>query len=132
MTNRFHLLVLLLVVSTIKVSAQSARIDSAGFFKDERVINMTLSTDFKNLISNKKKMQDQPATITIQLPDKSTYAGDVNIRARGITRKETCNMPPLLANFKSSVSGLSSLNKLKLVCGCNTSADEERLVLKEY
>ena len=112
--------------------SQNAKVDSVAFFTDESVIKMTLSTDLKALIANKMKMLDQPATITIQFTDNSKYTGDVNVRARGISRKETCNMPPLMVNFKSSVSGLTPLEKLKLVCGCSTSAEEERLALKEF
>jgi hypothetical protein len=38
-----------------------------------------------------------------------------------------------MLNFKTPNSGgLRPLHKLKLVCGCNTSTDDERLALKEY
>ena len=121
----------LLLISFHSIS-QNAKVDSFAFFTDVTVIKMTLSTDLKALTANKMKMQDQPATITMQFADNSKFTGEVNVRARGISRKETCNMPPLMVNFKSSVSGLSRLDKLKLVCGCSTSAEEERMALKEY
>ena len=93
---------------------------------------MNLTTDLKNLLARKMKMQDQPATITIHFPDSSTFSGNVFVKARGVTRKETCTMPPLMVGFKSSASPLSSLNKLKLVCGCSASSNDEQMVLKEY
>ena len=37
-----------------------------------------------------------------------------------------------MVDFKNFASGLSSLKKLKLVCGCSTTSEEERLALKEY
>src|SRR5215813_7115323 len=87
------------------------KVDSSKFFKDDAPVEMTLSTDIKKLISNKLKMVDQPATVTMRFPDGSSFTGDVNIRARGITRKETCNMPPTLIDFKKgSETGLSSLH----------------------
>ena len=132
MTNRINFLLFFLLIGFINISSQSAKVDSVAFFKDAGIINMTLSTDMKGLIANKMKMQDQPATITIHFPDSSKFSGNMNVRARGLTRKETCNMPPLMVDFKSSSSGLSSLNKLKLVCGCSTSSEEERLALKEF
>ncbi len=133
MRRQFSLLpLLLLFVSTISFS-QSEKIDSVGFFNDDQVIKMTLSTDMKNLVAKKMKMEDQPATVTITMPDGKSFNGNVNVRARGITRKETCNMPPLMVDFiKGSTSSLSSLHKLKLVCGCSSSSDEERLALKEF
>ena len=132
MKSRFGFLAIALLLIAFNAFTQNAKIDSVAFFTNDKVIKMTLSTDLKALIANKMKMQDQPAKITMQMPDNTSFTSDVNIRARGLTRKETCNMPPLMINFKSSVSGLSPLDKLKLVCGCSTSAEEERLALKEY
>ena len=122
----------LMLFILLKAFPQSATIDDKGFFTDEKVIKMTLSTDMKNLIAKKMKMEEQPATVTFTLPDGASYTGNVNVRARGITRKETCNMPPLMVNFKATETPLSSLEKLKLVCGCSASSEEERLLLKEY
>jgi len=132
MRIRSFLPMLLLFLIPFKSFPQSAKIDSVGFFTDDRVIKMTLSTDLRNLIAKKMKMEDQPATITIALPDGASYTGNVNVRARGIKRKEVCNMPPIMADFKASESALSSLEKLKLVCGCSSSSEEERLALKEF
>ena len=132
MNTRFIFPVLSFLFISFQSFSQETKIDSIGFFKDESVIKMTLSTDMKGLIANKMKMQDQPAAITLQFADNSIFAGDVTIRARGITRKETCNMPPLMINFKNSGSAIRPLDKLKLVCGCGNTAEDERMALKEY
>ena len=124
------LLLLLLPAALFTASAQPAKVDSVNFFKDDRTIEMTLATDFKKLFAGKMKMAEQPATVTLRFPDSATFSGDVSIRARGITRKEICNMPPTMINFKNSSSPeLSPLHKLKLVSGCNTTAEEEHLAL---
>ena len=133
MKKYFLLLTLLLPGFFLNANAQTSKVDSLKFFTDETTVEMTLSTDIKKLISNKLKMVDQPATVTMRFSNDTSFTGDVNIRARGITRKETCTMPPTLIDFKKgSASGLSSLHKLKLVSGCSTSSEEERLALKEY
>ncbi|MFI5133570.1 MAG: hypothetical protein ACHQEB_04500 [Chitinophagales bacterium] len=132
MRKHILLLLLLLPVSFLSAFAQTAKVDSVAFFNDDRTIEMTLSTDFKKLIAEKLKMGEQPATISLRFPDSSSFSGDIVINARGLTRKETCNMPPLMLDFKNSSPGLKPLHKLKLVCGCGTTADDERLALKEY
>lgn len=132
MISRLFLIPVFLLVAVSGAVSQTEKIDSASFFMDEAVIKMTLSTDMRNLIAQKLKMQDQPAKVTITMPDGTSYSGDVKVRARGKTKKQTCNMPPLMVTFKNPGSPLHPLEKLKLVCGCGTSADEERLVLKEY
>lgn len=132
MRKPHRLLHVLLLVCSLQAFSQEAKIDSIKFFTDGKPIEMTLSTDFKKLIANKLKMTVQPATITLRFPDSSTFTGDININARGITRKETCTMPPLMLNFKNSSPGLKPLHKLKLVCGCGNSSGDERLALKEY
>ncbi|MFI5134131.1 MAG: hypothetical protein ACHQEB_07340 [Chitinophagales bacterium] len=133
MKKYYLLLLVLLTKSFFFVSAQTPQLDRKKFFTDVKPVEMTLSTDMRKLISDKLKMTEQPGSVTLRLPDSSTFAGEITIRARGITRKETCNMPPTLLNFKtSSPSGLSPLHKLKLVSGCSVTSDDERLALKEY
>ena len=133
MKKYFLWFTLLMALFFSTATAQSAKADSLKFFTETDPVEMTLTTDIKKLISNKMKMVDQPATVTMRFSNGASFTGEVNIRARGITRKETCTMPPTLIDFKKgSASGLSSLHKLKLVSGCSTSAEEERLALKEY
>ncbi len=133
MRKHILLLLLLLPAGFLNAFAQTAKIDSSHFFTDDKTIEMTLATDFRKLIADKLKMGEQPASITLRFPDSSSFTGDININARGLTRKQTCNMPPLMLNFKTPNSGgLRPLHKLKLVCGCGNSSDDERLALKEY
>ncbi|HYM95057.1 MAG TPA: hypothetical protein VET23_13010 [Chitinophagaceae bacterium] len=133
MRKYFWFLPLLLLLGSLKAFPQVAKIDSSALFTDDRTIELTLTTDFKKLLAGKLKMTEQPATFTIKLPDSSVYAGEIGIRARGITRKQSCRMPPIMLNFKTANSGgLRPLHKLKLVCGCSQGADNEKLLLKEY
>ncbi|MFI5133571.1 MAG: hypothetical protein ACHQEB_04505 [Chitinophagales bacterium] len=133
MKKHFWLLSLLLLAFSLKTFSQVKKVDSSSLFKDDRTIQITLASDYKKLLADKLKMTEQPATLTLRLPDSSSFTGDIGIRARGITRKQSCHMPPLMLNFKTANSGgLSSLHKLKLVVGCGPSADNERLLLKEY
>ncbi|MBS1920809.1 MAG: hypothetical protein JST17_11200 [Bacteroidetes bacterium] len=121
------------VISSQETFSQVARIDSIKFFTDDRPIEMTLTTDYRKLLNEKLKMAVQPATITLRFPDSSNYTGSVDINARGITRKESCIVPPIRLNFKhSSSDAMRSLHKLKMVCGCTNGSGDEQLALKEY
>lgn len=127
------LLLAFLVISFLRVNSQTTRIDSIKFFTDDKPIEMTLNTDYKKLLAEKMKMAPQPATITFNFPDGSTYTGSADINARGLTRKESCTVPPILLNFKnSSTDAMKSLHKVKMVCGCASSSSDEQLALKEF
>ncbi|HVT85310.1 MAG TPA: hypothetical protein VHD35_08895 [Chitinophagaceae bacterium] len=120
-------------ICSLPAFSQSARIDSVKFFTDDKPIEMTLTTDYRKLLADKLKMAVQPATVTFRFPDSSSYTGTVDINARGKTRKESCTVPPILINFKKSSSdAMRSLHKLKMVCACANSANDEQLALKEF
>jgi hypothetical protein len=57
----------------------------------------------------------------------------VTIEARGIMRKQICNIPPLKVNFKSAAApALSSLGSLKLVNTCRNNKVGNDYLFKEY
>jgi hypothetical protein len=114
-------------------SAQSLPINRQLFFSDDRVIEVTLTTDIKRLITHKNMSTWQPAGITMQFPDNSVINEDISLQPRGIYRKENCDMASLMLNFKNPAAPkLSPLKQLKLVGGCSRSEDDEKLLLKEY
>lgn len=93
---------------------------------------MTIVSDFRKITSQKKGIY-QLATITLQLPDTAAITEEVQLYARGEFRRQNCNMPGLMINFKTTTSlKLSGLKRLKLVCGCGSSVYEEQLLLTEY
>lgn len=133
MRKQSWVLVVLFSFFSLQSFTQTARIDSIKFFTDDKPIEMTLNTDYKKLLAEKLKMAPQPATITLNFPDGSTYTGSADINARGITRKESCTVPPIMINFKNSSSDqMKSLHKLKMVCGCASKESDEQLTLKEF
>ncbi len=130
--NKCFILAVLLV-SSLLLNAQNSRIDSIKFFKDEGLIDMTLTTDIRLLQSSKGEEVYQDADVSCRFPDSSIINEKIKIAARGHYRREFCNIPPLLLNFHNPTSPrLFSLDKLKLVIGCGNSTDDEQLVLKEY
>lgn len=113
--------------------SQSGVVDSIKFFTDDALINVSLTTNIRELQDQKGDEIYQPADVTLRFPDSSVVTEQIRIAARGHFRRETCVIPPLLLNFHNTSSPLlSKLGKLKLVIGCGTSSADEQLILKEY
>ena len=113
-------------------SGQHTKADRAAFFKDEIVMEMKLTTDFKRLLNSTKINDFQPATVSCKLGD-STVTEEIRLCARGEYRRKNCYIPSILLDFKNTSSpSLSWLGKLKLVSGCGPSSYNEQLLMKEF
>ncbi|MDP9230491.1 MAG: hypothetical protein M3O67_07450 [Bacteroidota bacterium] len=131
--GRLCFIALTFIVYNPPISAQSLPINRQLFFLDDKVIEVTFTTDIKKLINQKKLSAWQPADITMQLSDTSAISEKINVRTRGIYRKQYCDIASLMLNFKNlSASRLSPLKELKLVGGCSSGKANEELLLKEY
>lgn len=116
-----------------QTNAPNAPFNYKEFFTSDEPLEMTLVSDFKKLKSQKKKGVYQNAYAILKLSAKDSIADSVRVAARGEFRRELCQMPSLMVNFKGKkTSPLNELKKLKMVCGCNTSDYKERLVMMEY
>jgi hypothetical protein len=125
------LFILSLPAGSFLVQAQS--IDSIQFFMDDRAIEMTLTTDIRNLQTEKKLNVYQPASVVLNFPDNTLVSEGIRLCARGHFRRDYCKIPPILLNFHNPTSPkLNQLGKLKLVIGCGTSSEDEQLIFKEY
>jgi hypothetical protein len=121
------------LAGSLLVKAQNAAVDSIKFFTDEGLIDLTLTTDIKELQSAKGEDVYQDASVSFSFPDSTLIDEKIRIAARGHFRREFCTIPPLLLNFHNPTSPrLNSLGKLKLVIGCGNNHDDEQLVIKEY
>jgi hypothetical protein len=127
----------LFFISIHTVSAQTLVVDKKKFFIDEQLIEMTIVSDFKKLISDKLRKDFatnyQPATITCLFPDSTVITEQIEIRPRGDYRREECYMPSIMVNFKTAgTSSLNKLGRLKLVWPCSQAGYDEQLVMKEF
>jgi len=132
MKNSKWLLLAFISFSSLLSSAQSP-IDSVKFFTDEDIVEISLSTDIRKLQNEKLPDIFQPAEVTLTLPGKPPIKEGITVAARGHFRRDNCNIPPIMIDFKNPSSPrLSPLGKLKLVIACGPKADDEQLVLKEF
>ena len=108
-------------------------INRQQFFLDDSLIEVTLTTDIRNLRTQKKTPTWQPAQIKMHFTDSLVVNEEVRVEPRGIVRKEICDLASLFINFKNTTSPiLSPLKKLKLVSSCNIGNTNEEFLLKEY
>jgi hypothetical protein len=126
----------LLFVLAVNLSAQKplSGIDKVQFFKDESVVQTTITMDLHRLFAPKTKNGNSiPATFAVKLDSDAVIQEPVTLEARGNFRKSYCAIPPLRVNFKSAGAPvLSPLGSLKLVNVCSINQDGYNYLLKEY
>jgi hypothetical protein len=128
-----HFLSLTLLFVLVGTVAGGQTVDSIRFFKEEGMIEMSLTTDIKGLQNQKGDDVFQEGIVSMKFPDSTLIAEPVNIGARGNFRRGYCRIPPMMINFRHPQAiRFSSLGKLKLVIGCGVKAEDEQLLLKEF
>ena len=127
------LALLFLVALHCGALAQKQGIDRNLFFLDENLVEVSLTTDIKNLRSGKKAPKWQPASIEMKFNDTLIIKEQIALQPRGVTRKVICDIASLFLDFKTPASPkLSRLKKLKLVGGCRATRFDEELLMKEF
>ena len=126
-------LLLLLVVAAPAWAEESNAPDP--LFQDDAVLAVTLTGPFATLAREKPDEEQLPGTFTYAEESGELVTLDVKLRARGHSRLDICDMPPLWLNFKKSqVKGtlLHKQDKLKLSVPCGNSLRHEQSILREY
>lgn len=104
------------------------------FAQQEEVPTLTIQTDVKKLIRDKKKEKYQAATITFQGLEGETIEMAAKVRSRGNIRKEVCYYPPVKLKMKKKALkklGFDTLNQVKMVIQCQSSKQGLSYLLKE-
>ena len=102
-------------------------------FDREDLLSVALRFDITKFKRTRSDTVYLKAILTYYINDKDSINKDVKVRARGEFRRNYCDFPPIMLNFrtKDSIRGeFSSINKLKLVTECKPGREE--LVMKEY
>ena len=126
-------LVCLFLLNTFSIRAQTSPVDSIKFFTDEGMIEMTLTTDIGKLQIKENVETYQPADISVRFPDNTVISEQIQLYARGKSRRVNCELPPIMLDFHNTTSPkLYPLSRLKLIVGCANSGVDEQLLLKEF
>jgi len=131
--KKFFALAVLSMVQYVIVVGQTPVVSPASFFLDDKVLDVTVTTNIKNLRRNKMKPVWQPANISIKLNDTLTVSETIRVQVRGKIRKTLCDIATLQFDFSNPTSPkLSKLRKLKWVGGCQNNRFGNELLLREY
>ena len=128
------LLLLCCIIAMQTVFAQDSRINSATFFSDSSLLNVSLVTNMTEVLnSGKKSTYDLKGALKTTLPDGTDVNDQIIVEVRGNFRLKFCYLPPvkLIFNYEKG-STFSSLKTLKLVNVCKVSRDYEQYLLKEF
>ncbi|MEJ8819402.1 hypothetical protein [Lacibacter sp. H407] len=131
-SNKWSIAIVFLLLAKF-ASAQPKPINDKEFFKDDKIIEVKLSTDIKGLLAEKKDLNYIGATMSLKFQDGTVASGPVQVKPRGNFRKDRCRIASLMIDFKNPASpAFSKLGTLKLVGGCNTTDNNEQDLLQEY
>lgn len=131
MKKKLTALVILFLI--LKQGVHSQPVDSISFFTDNKLVDLTLTTDIRSLQNQKGDEQYQDASVICRFSDSTVIDEKVRVCARGNFRRGYCRIPPMFLNFRNPTSPrLQPLGKLKLVISCGQKSADEELLLKEY
>ena len=147
------LLIILLIITFINLEAQihdfdslyqnskafkkysKSMMDTMDIFNSDKVLNVTIESDFKNLVKRKYKDEYQAAIFKYHLNDTIVVTRNIQIKPRGNMRKGSCFFPPLKLNFLKSemvMKQLKEFDKMKMVLDCKRGNSYEQYLLSEY
>ena len=109
--------------------------DFKDLFLNDEVMNITIASDFKNLVKTKGKEEYQHALFQYQMNDTILLTRNIKIKARGKSRKNVCFFPPIQLNFpkkEAHSEQLKEFDKMKMVMDCKRGEIYEQYLLSEF
>ena len=123
-------------IITVHEEREAVQTSVFQLIQREDYASVTLKTNVKDLLENKKADKYQEATFSFEGTDGKTYTKTIKVKARGKSRRKICDFPPLKLKFSKedlNSSGLAAdFNKLKLVTHCGSSRLSQQNILKEF
>lgn len=133
MRSSLSLLLGLLSCAAASVAAESA--DPDPLFQNHETLDVTLSAPLTTLVRDRSTEEYVRGTLSYGIGGGETETLDVKVRARGHSRHEICDLPPLWLNFKKSQvkdTLFHKQDKLKLAVHCGDAERYEQTLLREY
>jgi hypothetical protein len=104
-------------------------------FDDKNFLNCTLTFNIREFTRSKFENKNIGAILSYQKNDSINITREIQIEARGQSRKEICYFPPIKLKLKNTSFDdpyLDQVKNQKLVTHCKSSKNFEQYLLKEY
>lgn len=124
---------LLLVLALSSAPVQGNEPDP--LFRGHETLDVTISAPLTTLVRERPTEDELQAKLTYSAGDGTSRTFDIKVRARGHSRNDICDLPPLWLNFrKSQVKDtlFDKQDKLKLAVHCKDAERFEQTLLREY
>jgi hypothetical protein len=111
-----------------------ASAQESSLFSSKEPLTIRLEAPLRTIGAERDDPQFQAARIEVEGAQGEPLSIDLRVRARGKSRAEACEFPPLLLNFRSEQpegSPFAGENRLKLVTHCLNRPEHEQYVLLE-
>lgn len=133
MRSSLPLLLSLLSCAAAPVAAESA--DPDPLFQSHETLDVTLSAPLTTLVRDRPTEEYLQGTLSYRSAGGEPRKLDVKVRARGHSRHEICDLPPLWLNLKKSQvkdTLFHKQDKLKLAVHCGNAERYQQTLLREY
>ncbi len=111
-------------------------IQAGSIFENDAPLSIKLISDFTTFLKPRYNNKYLPAKLIVKLPSSNdSIVKEIRIKARGKSRKEICQFPPIKLNFKTDPiknPDYEGVNKMKMVTHCKGSKLYSMYILKEY
>lgn len=104
-------------------------------FGTDDILEVFLYFDLSGFLSKKDKAQSFDGEMIIPLSETDSLDKKVTVKYRGQSRYERCRFPPMRVTFKKPLyesSDSGRIKKIKLVNQCQSGAQHEEYVKREY
>ncbi len=102
---------------------------------ENNIPTVVLTTDIKRILKHKNSLNTVPSQLEYTV-DGTTKTWNIDLSARGKSRRKICYMPPLKLEFSKKELKAEGVrrkyNTLKLVSYCKNQNSYEKFILKEY
>ena len=104
-------------------------------FSEEEPLQLILKFDVQALKRTKHKDVYHDAEITNVVSEEFQVTDSVQVKARGILRRDNCSLPPIWLNIRHArikADSLQDVVRMKMEVRCRNAAQYEPYVLREY
>jgi len=129
----FPLFLSILLYSPAGLAADGAAPDP--LFQSHDTLDVTISVPLTTLLRDRPTEEDLQGVLSYIGEDGETTTLGVKVRARGHSRHQICDLPPVWLNFKKSEvkdTLFHKQDKMKLAVHCGDSDRYEQTLLREY